>query len=135
MVLKRYALIVEDDPSLSVLWAETLAAIGYQTKIVHDGGAAMQHLDAVVPDVLILDLNLPTLSGVDVACALRDRAWGQDTTIIVVTANPQLMPSTCDLADLVLIKSVRVDQLQQFARHLDGAPDSMPLTAALSSEA
>lgn len=65
-------LVVEDDPTLATLEAEVLTAQGYRAIIVHSGELALTTLDHMIPDLVVLDLELTgTISGWDVFQTLR----------------------------------------------------------------
>lgn len=60
---KPTALIVEDDSLLADIFSRTLSDIDYDTLIMPDGLLAMKWLNDNVPDLLILDMHLPYISG------------------------------------------------------------------------
>ena len=53
--------------------------------MAHDGGTALTAADAFRPDVMLLDIGLPTLSGYEVCRRLREQPWGRQITIIALT--------------------------------------------------
>jgi DNA-binding response OmpR family regulator len=68
----RHILVVEDDASLATLEADVLTACGYTVEIAGTGELAIAALHQSIPDLVVLDLELPgTLSGWDVLQALR----------------------------------------------------------------
>jgi two-component system KDP operon response regulator KdpE len=73
-------LVVDDDPTLRSTLAIGLRAEGHEVLIAADGRTALQALREDRPDVVVLDLGLPDLSGVDVLANLR----GWSTTPVVV---------------------------------------------------
>src|SRR5678816_2828050 len=60
---KPSALIVEDDRDIGALFRHVLDLAGYRTEIVLHGLVAMEHLAKTTPDIVLLDLNLPGVSG------------------------------------------------------------------------
>jgi len=76
-------LIVEDAPEYSELVTAILRQAGHATRSAATGAAAMQALGAVDPDVVVLDLTLPDVDGLDLCQTIRARS---DAYIIVVTA-------------------------------------------------
>ncbi len=60
------AAVVEDDIFLAEIYSESLRSIGLNVEIFHDGGDAMKDLIELAPDLIILDLNLPSYSGLDI---------------------------------------------------------------------
>lgn len=84
---RKHILIVEDDAALRTLYAHALTAAGYRVIAVEDGLDALRRIDSgLVPDAVLLDLNLPRLDGFDVERELRDRPETRNLPIVVVTA-------------------------------------------------
>ncbi|MEM6641187.1 MAG: EAL domain-containing protein, partial [Pseudomonadota bacterium] len=65
-------LIVDDDATTLLMAEETLGAAGYRTTTASSGEAAIAMLEVETPDVLVLDVQLPGRSGIDVCRYLRD---------------------------------------------------------------
>jgi two-component system, OmpR family, response regulator RegX3 len=76
-------LLVEDEKSIVEGLAITLEAEGFQVSWVKDGLEALPAFDRVRPDLVVLDLMLPGMSGTDICRALRTRT---DVPIIMLTA-------------------------------------------------
>jgi len=117
------AIVVEDDPYLSEIYTDTLRSIGITTETFQDGESAMQKLKQVVPDLIILDLNLPKYSGVEIFHDLRKQPQTAETWVLIVTANPaqaaELSETEIESQNLlVLAKPISVDQLDQLAQRL-----------------
>ncbi len=64
-------LVVEDDPDISRALALNLSARGYHVSTAADGGDALNQAAAHTPDVIVLDLGLPDLDGMDIIRAVR----------------------------------------------------------------
>ena len=75
-------LVVEDDLSLSDILVFTLRRVGYDVVTAHDGVVALQLWQAEKPDLVVLDLNLPKLDGLDVCRQIRSEA---QTPIIILS--------------------------------------------------
>jgi DNA-binding response OmpR family regulator len=114
----RFALIVEDDADLSIIFAEALEAAGFATEIVKDGQVALERLDAEVPDVVVLDLHLPHVSGADILEQIRGDERLADTRVIIATADPREADALEGQADLTLIKPISFSQLRDLAKRL-----------------
>jgi DNA-binding response OmpR family regulator len=63
MAAPNRILIVEDDRSIAVTYAVHLVAAGYVVRIAEDGLAAFRHFDEQLPSLVIMDLQLPLVSG------------------------------------------------------------------------
>jgi DNA-binding response OmpR family regulator len=80
-------LIVEDEQDIAALIKHTLERSGeLQASIVASGDAALRAVAETAPDLLILDLNLPVLSGTEVCRILRSRPATANLPIIMLTA-------------------------------------------------
>jgi len=77
-------LVVEDDKTVGQYVKRGLVEAGYHVELVGDGGDALRLAGDGHYDLLVLDLRLPTLSGLDVLRTLRDR--GNGIPVLVLTA-------------------------------------------------
>jgi DNA-binding NtrC family response regulator len=82
--MPRRVLIVDDDPGIVRVLGDRLRHLGYETQVTSDGTKAVNKVNTFGPDVVLLDLQLPSLDGMEVLKQLR--AQGLDTAIIVITA-------------------------------------------------
>jgi len=80
-------LVVEDDEEIAQALQRSLRLEGYEVRTAADGSAAMRESASFVPDLVILDLGLPGLDGLDVARALRR---DDDVPILMLTARDAL---------------------------------------------
>jgi two-component system response regulator MprA len=80
-------LIVEDDEDIAQVLQRSLRLEGYETRIAGDGEAALGAANDFVPDLVVLDLGLPKLDGMDVARRLRA---ADDVPILMLTARDAL---------------------------------------------
>jgi DNA-binding response OmpR family regulator len=84
---RPHVLIVEDEPDIAGLIKHTLERSGdADARIVSSGDAALQAVADRPPDLIILDLNLPVVGGLEVCRILRSRADGPHVPIIMLTA-------------------------------------------------
>ena len=79
-------LIVEDDSDIRALMAFHLRNHGYTTEEAKDGEEALEMLSSSVPDLVLLDLMLPNLSGLDVLSAIRSGSSTKRIPVIVASA-------------------------------------------------
>lgn len=80
-------LVVEDDASTREMYRQALTASGHRTIAVADGLAALRHLEGYRPDVVVLDLILPTIGGHDVYRELRANPETCDIPVVIVTGS------------------------------------------------
>jgi two-component system KDP operon response regulator KdpE len=76
-------LIVDDEPSILATMAPLLRARGYDVSTAMSANACLDNVERVDPDLIILDLGLPDMDGVELCRLLRD---GRSTPIIVLSA-------------------------------------------------
>jgi two-component system alkaline phosphatase synthesis response regulator PhoP len=80
-------LIVEDDEAMSVALRDGFEYEGYSVTLAKDGEAGLQLASAATPDLVVLDVMLPRMTGLDVCKQLR--AGGSGVPIIMLTARGQ----------------------------------------------
>ncbi|MEF9940064.1 MAG: response regulator transcription factor [Clostridium sp.] len=108
---KPQILVVEDDVAISNLISVTLETQGYQYHTAKTGASAIMDVTSYHPDVIILDLGLPDMDGVDIIKKVR--SW-TNTPIIVVSARSEDKDKVMALdagADDYLTKPFSVDEL------------------------
>ncbi len=81
-------LVVEDDPPVRKLLDEVLQEEGYEVVAVHDGSAALVVLESLKIDIIILDLDLPGLTGSDFLDVLRQRNVNVPPVVVVTSYIP-----------------------------------------------
>jgi len=115
---ERYAMIIEDNEDLAIIFAEALQAAGLQTDIVQDGETAIEQLRDSIPGIIILDLHLPYVSGEEILTQIRSDDRFAKTKVIIATADPRMADMLKDRADLVLLKPISFGQLRDLAARL-----------------
>lgn len=81
----KHILIVDDYPDALDIWAFYLRSKGYQVSTATDGDSAIQQAERLLPDLIVLDLELPYVSGIDVARHLRGNPDTQNIPLIAAT--------------------------------------------------
>ncbi len=94
----RLVLVVDDEADLADLIAFNLSKSGYRAQVARDGRAALQRIAAEVPDLVVLDLMLPGLSGTEVASRLRTDPATAKLPIIMLTAKADEVDQLVGLA-------------------------------------
>jgi DNA-binding response OmpR family regulator len=88
--------IVEDDVSLAEIYKTRLELLGYTCFIGYNGITGLYFIQKELPDLVLLDLMIPDIAGVDVLRTLRRSAWGRDLKVLVISnlnegeADPEL---------------------------------------------
>jgi two-component system, OmpR family, response regulator MprA len=121
-------LVVEDDDEIAQVLQRSLRLDGYEVRVAGDGLKALEEANAFLPDLVILDLGLPKLDGIDVAKHLRER---DDTPILMLTARDAVEARVEGLdsgADDYLVKPFELDELlarlRALLRRSGYAPDA-----------
>lgn len=84
--MSHHVLVVDDEPDITALVAYHLAKAGYQVTTATSGSEALRVAEEHAPDLVVLDLMLPGLSGYEVLEAMRRRPQTQDVGVILLTA-------------------------------------------------
>ena len=79
--------IVDDDPLNAVLLADVLRYHGYDVRCIADGDTFLASLDDAMPALVLLDIQMPGKSGVEVLIAMRERALRAGTKVMALTAS------------------------------------------------
>ena len=79
-------LLVEDHPALAEATADFIQSAGLEVRIATSGGQALQTVAAFQPDIILVDLRLPDMSGIELAGALRATAGAKNALIALHSA-------------------------------------------------
>jgi len=87
----KRVLVVEDDPAIIELIRLLLEQEGFEVEVAHDGLEALDQMSMFVPDLVLLDLRLPKLGGLDVLWEMRQNPKLNKTPVIIVSidSSPQ----------------------------------------------
>ena len=111
-------LVVEDDEEIAQVLQRSLRLEGYDVRIAADGEAALDAASEYVPDLVVLDLGLPKIDGIEVARRLRS---SDDVPILMLTARDALDARVDGLdagADDYLVKPFALKELKARLRAL-----------------
>lgn len=87
--MSRRVLIVDDEADLSELLAYNLWKAGYETRVARDGSAALAEITSDRPDLIILDVMMPELSGYEVLARIRSTPELASIPVILLTAKSE----------------------------------------------
>jgi CheY-like chemotaxis protein len=121
----KHILIVDDYADALDIWAIYLSAAGYRVSTAIDGASAIAKAHQLLPDLIVLDLELPGISGFEAARALRGDPETADIPLIAATGYSHLRQ--LDLArevgfDAVVVKPCDPDMLLAEIERLTGEP-------------
>lgn len=84
--MSKSVLIVDDEPNIVVSLEFLLEQAGYQMRVAHDGQEAWEAIERQPPDLVLLDVMLPRLSGFDVCQKIREHPDLQRVRVVMLTA-------------------------------------------------
>ena len=82
---RRKILVVDDNEDAAESLAALLSMRGHETYLAHDGPEALQQAERFQPDVIFLDIGMPTLDGLETARLIRQQPWGQQMVLVALT--------------------------------------------------
>jgi two-component system response regulator MtrA len=126
MSMRARVLVVDDDPALAEMLTIVLRGEGFDTAVVADGSKAMPALRELKPDVVLLDLMLPGMNGIDVCKAIRAESG---VPIVMLTAKSDTVDVVLGLesgADDYVVKPFKpkelVARVRTRLRRIEGEP-------------
>ena len=80
-------LLVDDEPSLLHLYSTVLSEAGHNVTTVNGGQAALDKLEQETFDLILMDIEMPEMDGLETTQHLRERPGGPDLTIVALTSH------------------------------------------------
>ena len=125
-------LVVDDEPTIGEVVCRFLDRAGYETRVALDGNAALEQMERQSPDLVVLDLMLPGIEGLEVMRRIRDRDRDH-TAIILLTAKGEETDRVIGLrlgADDYVVKPFSpaelVARIDAVLRRVDTSPAQEP---------
>ena len=117
----RSVLVIEDDPGLRSLLGMVLLRDGWIVSVAANGEAAIASLELALPDVVLLDLNMPVLDGWDVLARRASEPTWSRIPVIVMSAEHHHAEAVLEFgATAFLAKPFSVDDLRQVLQQFLG---------------
>ncbi len=139
--INKSILLVDDDLTLREMYAERLKAEGFAVDTAKDGEEALQKVTQTQPNIVLLDVMMPKINGLDVLKKMREQEGTKNIPVIVLTAliqDREKMESITRGADDYIVKSETMpgDVIQKVKNVLEKraagvAPGVTPPTAAV----
>ena len=92
-------LLVEDEPVTAEVFARALERAGHEVRVASDGNRALHALRDHAPDIVVLDLGLPTVPGIEVLRRLRDSEHRSIPVIVVSGASIRMLKAGHELIE------------------------------------
>ena len=118
-------LLVEDDEDLQSVMIFNLTAAGHEVRACGLGFEALKELDSWHPEIVLLDVMLPDISGTEVCRRLRANPALQELAIIMASAKGEDIDKIVGLeigADDYLVKPFHIRELLLRIRNIEGRP-------------
>jgi len=77
--------IIEDDQAISQMYRFKFEAEGYTVETAENGKLGLELAETMKPDIILLDLMMPEMTGDEMLEKLRATPWGKDTKVIILT--------------------------------------------------
>lgn len=77
--------IIEDDQAISQMYRFKFEAEGYEVETAENGKLGLELIETMKPDIVLLDLMMPEMTGDEVLAKMRASAWGKDIKVVVLT--------------------------------------------------
>jgi CheY-like chemotaxis protein len=99
MAIQARVLLIEDHADVADLYQLKLQLEGYRVAVARTGGAGLALANSLLPDLILLDLHLPGIDGLDLLARLRAQDETRATPVVIVTEddNPALMSAAEEL--------------------------------------
>ncbi len=128
-----YILIVEDDATVAEAIADMVDQLDYETKVVYDPRSAIQAIHKTRPTLILLDLNIPGIDGMELLRYVKREPISRDTPVVFVTVEDD--PHTIEQARKIgamdyLVKPVDIDRLKQVLDRLSAEAEKKPVDEA-----
>ena len=109
------AFILEDDPKLAELYQTVLKQCQYETQIIESGQEAQDILKTNAPNLILLDIHLPYISGMEILEQLQADKRFKATTVIVMTADLYTAKDLKGKVEHILLKTHGIANLREIA--------------------
>ena len=124
---KPFVLIIEDERDIAALFRHVMDLAGYRTEIAASGTLALERLSKARPDIVLLDLTLPGVPGVEILKSMRSDERLKAIPVVVITAHWELAENLAVEPDLIMLKPGSAEQLTDLVHRL--ARDSLRMEA------
>lgn len=77
--------IIEDDPTISQMYRMKFEADGFEVHLAANGEIGVELVEKFHPDIILLDLQMPEMDGVEALRIIRGKDWGKTVPVIILT--------------------------------------------------
>jgi len=77
--------IIEDDQVISQMYRMKFEADGFDVQLANNGKHGVELVESFLPDIILLDLQMPEMNGVEALEIIRSHEWGKDIPVMILT--------------------------------------------------
>lgn len=77
--------IIEDDPVINQMYRMKFEATGFEVQLADNGKRGVALVESFLPDLILLDLQMPEMDGVEALTEIRKHDWGKSIPVIILT--------------------------------------------------
>jgi len=77
--------IIEDDPVISQMYRMKFEAAGFEVGMANNGKHGVELVESLLPDIILLDLQMPEMGGAEALEIIRKNDWGKTIPVIILT--------------------------------------------------
>lgn len=77
--------IIEDDPTINQMYRMKFEADGFEVQLADNGKRGVAMVEEFSPDMILLDLQMPTMNGAEALAEIRAHDWGKSIPVIILT--------------------------------------------------
>lgn len=77
--------IIEDDPVINQMYRMKFEADGFEVQVADNGKRGVALVEGFQPDLILLDLQMPSMNGAEALAAIRAHDWGKSIPVIILT--------------------------------------------------
>ena len=82
---KKYKILIVDDEIINCTLLDNILNPEYDTHIVNSGADALEFIEKYLPDIILLDIVMPGMDGIEVLTALKSKETMRDIPVIIIT--------------------------------------------------
>ena len=116
--MKPLALVIEDSKDVALVFHTAMERAGYTVETIYDGSVALERLAEVIPDLIVLDLHLPGVSGEQILKHIHLDTRLEKVKVIVATADSNWAEKLANDSTISMLKPISFMQLRQIAERL-----------------
>ena len=115
--------IIEDDQAISQMYRIKFESEGYEVETAENGRLGLELIENMKPDIILLDLMMPEMSGEELLEKLRESTWGKDIKVVVLTnmGEQEISPRIHELgvSDVILKADMTPRQVAELVKKIE----------------